>query len=78
MYGFNATLNRLVYCLILNRTAKINLLYIWIPERERETLACALRSRPAGSEPLSAVDYLYLSVAAPSLDGKHRAIPRAE
>ena len=31
-----------------------------LPERERETLARALRSRPAGSEPLSIVDYLYL------------------
>src|SRR5439155_23752305 len=31
-----------------------------LPERERETLARALRARPAGSEPLSVVDYLYL------------------
>jgi hypothetical protein len=31
-----------------------------LPERERETLGRALRSRPAGSEPLSIVDYLYL------------------
>ena len=31
-----------------------------LPERERETLARALRARPAGSEPLSIVDYLYL------------------
>ena len=31
-----------------------------LPERERETLARALRARPAGSDPLSIVDYLYL------------------
>jgi hypothetical protein len=31
-----------------------------IPERDRETLVRALRARPAGSEPLSVVDYLYL------------------
>jgi hypothetical protein len=31
-----------------------------LPERERETLARALRARPAGSEPLNIVDYLYL------------------
>lgn len=31
-----------------------------LPERERDTLAHALRSRPPGSEPLSVVDYLYL------------------
>ena len=31
-----------------------------LPERERENLARALRARPAGSEPLSIVDYLYL------------------
>jgi hypothetical protein len=31
-----------------------------LPEGERETLAHALRARPAGSEPLSIVDYLYL------------------
>lgn len=31
-----------------------------LPERERENLARALRARPAGSEPLSVVDYLYL------------------
>jgi hypothetical protein len=31
-----------------------------VPERERETLARALRSRPPGSDPLSIVDYLYL------------------
>lgn len=32
-----------------------------IPEREREGLARALRALPAGSEPLSIVDYLYLA-----------------
>ncbi len=32
-----------------------------LPEREREVLSRALRSRPAGAEPLSVVDYLYLS-----------------
>ena len=32
-----------------------------LPERERETLTHALRARPAGSEPLSVVDYLYLT-----------------
>jgi hypothetical protein len=31
-----------------------------LPEREREILGRALRARPAGSEPLSIVDYLYL------------------
>jgi len=31
-----------------------------LPERERESLARALRARPAGLEPLSIVDYLYL------------------
>jgi len=31
-----------------------------LPEREREILTRALRARPAGSEPLSIVDYLYL------------------
>jgi hypothetical protein len=31
-----------------------------LPERERETLKRSLRARPAGSEPLSIVDYLYL------------------
>jgi hypothetical protein len=31
-----------------------------LSERERETLARSLRARPAGLEPLSIVDYLYL------------------
>jgi hypothetical protein len=31
-----------------------------LPDRERESLQRALRTRPAGSEPLSVVDYLYL------------------
>jgi hypothetical protein len=31
-----------------------------LSERERETIARALRARPAGAEPLSIVDYLYL------------------
>ena len=31
-----------------------------LSEGERETLARALRARPAGSDPLSIVDYLYL------------------
>jgi hypothetical protein len=38
-----------------------------LPERERETLARALRARPAGSEPLSIVDYLYLGQIPPLL-----------
>lgn len=38
-----------------------------LPERERETLARALRARPAGSEPLSVVDYLYLGQIPPLL-----------
>jgi hypothetical protein len=50
-----------------------------LPERERESLARALRARPTGSEPLSIVDYLYLSQL-PSLlfatdawqDARHR------
>jgi hypothetical protein len=38
-----------------------------LPERERETLARALRARPPGSEPLSVVDYLYLGQLPPLL-----------
>ena len=38
-----------------------------LPERERETLARALRARPAGSEQLSIVDYLYLGQIPPLL-----------
>jgi hypothetical protein len=38
-----------------------------LPERERETLARALRARPARSEPLSIVDYLYLAQLPPLL-----------
>ncbi|MDQ3347742.1 MAG: DUF262 domain-containing protein [Acidobacteriota bacterium] len=38
-----------------------------LPERERETLVRALRGRPAGSEPLSIVDYLYLGQLPPLL-----------
>jgi hypothetical protein len=50
-----------------------------LPNRDRETLARALRARPAGSEPLSIVDYLYLSqlpslLFAPDVwqDARHR------
>jgi len=38
-----------------------------LPEREREALARALRARPAGSESLSIVDYLYLGQIPPLL-----------
>ena len=38
-----------------------------LPERERGPLARALRARPAGSEPLSIVDYLYLGQIPPLL-----------
>ncbi len=38
-----------------------------IPEREREGLTRALRSRPAGSDPMSVVDYLYLAQLPPLL-----------
>jgi hypothetical protein len=38
-----------------------------IPEREREGLVRALRARPAGSEPLSIVDYLYIGQLPPLL-----------
>ncbi len=38
-----------------------------LPEREREAVARALRARPAGSEPLSMVDYLYLGQLPPLL-----------
>jgi hypothetical protein len=38
-----------------------------LPERERENLGRALRVRPAGSEPLSIVDYLYLGQLPPLL-----------
>jgi hypothetical protein len=31
-----------------------------LPERDRETLTRALRTRPPGSEPLSIIDYLYI------------------
>src|ERR1700676_1117700 len=50
-----------------------------LPEREREILARALRARPAGSDPLSIVDYLYLAQIPPLLfqadvwqDARHR------
>jgi hypothetical protein len=50
-----------------------------IPEKERDALARALRARPAGSEPLSIVDYLYLGQMPPLLfavevwpDARHR------
>jgi hypothetical protein len=38
-----------------------------LPERERESLTRSLRARPAGSEPLSIVDYLYLAQLPPLL-----------
>jgi hypothetical protein len=38
-----------------------------VPERDREILARALRARPAGSDPLSIVDYLYLGQLPPLL-----------
>lgn len=38
-----------------------------LPERERESLTRALRSRPAGSDPLSVTDYLYLGQLLPLL-----------
>ena len=38
-----------------------------LSERERETLTRALRSRPAGSDPLTVVDYLYLGQLPPLL-----------
>jgi hypothetical protein len=38
-----------------------------LPEREREGLNRALRTRPAGAEPLSIVDYLYLAQLPPLL-----------
>ena len=38
-----------------------------LPEREREILVRSLRTRPAGSEPLSVVDYLYLGQLLPLL-----------
>ncbi len=38
-----------------------------LPERDREILARALRARPAGSDPLSIVDYLYLGQLPPLL-----------
>jgi hypothetical protein len=38
-----------------------------LPERERESLTRALRSRPAGSDPLGVVDYLYLGQLPPLL-----------
>ena len=38
-----------------------------LPERDREVLARALRARPAGSDPLSIVDYLYLGQLPPLL-----------
>jgi len=38
-----------------------------LPERERESLARGLRTRPAGAEALSVVDYLYLGQLPPLL-----------
>lgn len=38
-----------------------------LAERERESLGYALRTRPAGAEPLSIVDYLYLAQLPPLL-----------
>jgi hypothetical protein len=38
-----------------------------VPEGARETLSRALRARPAGSDPLSVVDYLYLAQLPPLL-----------
>ncbi|MEP7272413.1 MAG: DUF262 domain-containing protein [Acidobacteriota bacterium] len=38
-----------------------------LPEPQRETLSRALRSRPAGAEPLSIVNYLYLGQLLPLL-----------
>ena len=38
-----------------------------LPERERESLQRSLRARPAGSDPLSVVDYLYLAQLPPLL-----------
>ena len=38
-----------------------------LPERERESLARALRARPAGADALSIVDYLYLGQLPPLL-----------
>ena len=38
-----------------------------VPERERESLARALRARPAGADGLSIVDYLYLGQLPPLL-----------
>jgi len=38
-----------------------------LPERERETLARALRALPAGADALSIVDYLYLAQLPPLL-----------
>lgn len=38
-----------------------------LPERERESLARALRARPSGSEPMTIVDYLYLGQLLPLL-----------
>ena len=43
-----------------------------LPERERESLARALRSRPSGSDPLSVTDYLYLGQLLPLLT--HRSV----
>ena len=47
-----------------------------LPEREREDLKRALRTRPTGAEPLSIVDYLYLAQL-PSLLFAQDAWPRA-
>jgi len=38
-----------------------------LPERDRESLTRALRARPAGADPLSLVDYLYLGQLPPLL-----------
>ena len=38
-----------------------------LPERDREALSRALRTRPPGSDPLTVVDYLYLGQLPPLL-----------
>jgi hypothetical protein len=47
-----------------------------LPERERDVLSRAFRTRPAGAEPLSIVDYLYLAQLPPLLFAPE-AWPRA-
>ena len=60
------TLVREVYASTFGDTAAATI-QAKLPERDRESLMRALRARPPGSDPLTVVDYLYLSQLPPLL-----------